>query len=68
MWQQMKYLEIVEDEVYVGFIKTDNDTGEILEAFCGCCGAVLSIDELGKTWKIAEIYSDWFIDLTEFFI
>lgn len=66
MWRQMKFLEEERDPC-AGFIKIDPDTGEILEALCGCCGGVLPIDELGETWKIDAIYENW-MDLTGFII
>lgn len=66
MWKQMRFLDM-EENWCAGFIKIDEDTGEILEAVCGCCGATLPIDELGETWKIDKIHEYWG-DLTEFII
>lgn len=66
MWKQMRFLD-EEGNVNGGFIKTDGDTGEILEAVCGCCGGTLPIDELGETWKLLEVYEYW-VNLTEFII
>lgn len=66
MWRQMQFLDH-EGNTCGGFIKTDPDTGEILEAFCGCCGGVFPIDELGETWKLVHIFQDW-ANLTPFII
>lgn len=66
MWRQMKFLDN-ELNLSGGFIKTDPETGEILEAVCGCCGATLPIDELGETWKLIHVFQNW-VNLTNFIL
>ena len=55
--KQCKFYDIENDIVHGGIL---TDCGDII---CGCCGGVISSDEIGIgadcTHKILKVYDDW---------